>query len=191
MHSEMHCPGCKHLLRSEFWLNDRQARCPFCSTDLEFVPFPALTAAHTVARPAAASLGEDATCFFHATNRAEAVCSGCGRLLCSVCAVDFAGQCLCPSCIAGRSAAKPDTVKSRILWDSCALMLAGLPVLMWPLTIVTAPTAVGLAIYGWNKPCSLVRGSKIRLLAAMILGGLQIAGWCIGIVALLSRRHGT
>jgi hypothetical protein len=183
-----HCPSCKRTLKTAAWRNPRHAHCPNCDVDLEFVPFPALTAVRAVAHSETATLGDDATCFFHSTNRAEAVCSGCGRLVCAVCAVDFAGRCLCPNCIAGRpSAQQPDAIKSRLLWDSLALSLATLPILMWPLTILTAPSAIGLAIYGWNKPGSLVRGSRVRLVLAMILGGAQVAGWTVGLVTLALR----
>lgn len=183
-----HCPSCQHKLDTDAWRNDRQAHCPRCQTDLEFVRFPALTAARTVVRSETATLGDDATCFFHATNRAEAVCSGCGRLVCAVCAVDFAGKCLCPSCIAARPIAQqPDAIKSRLLWDSLALSLATLPLIMWPVTIVTAPAAIGLVIYGWNKPGSLVRGSRVRLVLALILGGAQVVGWTVGLVNLALR----
>lgn len=171
------CPSCHRTLPRDSWLNERQVHCRNCDADIEFVPFPALHANRSVVRSEAATLGEDATCFFHATNRAAAVCSGCGRLLCSVCAVDFAGQCLCPTCIANRPTSRPDNVSSRMLWDGAALMIATLPIIVWPFTIVTAPTAIGLAIYGWNKPCSLVRGSRVRLVLAMILGAAQLVGW--------------
>lgn len=178
------CPSCHRELPRDAWLNERQVHCRHCETDIEFVPFPALHASRAVARSEAATLGEDATCFFHATNRAAAVCSGCGRLLCAVCAVDFAGQCLCPSCIASRPASRPDNVPSRLLWDSIALMTATLPLIVWPLTAVTAPTALGLALYGWNKPGSLVRGSRVRLILAMLFATAQLVGWTIGLVAL-------
>ncbi len=183
-----HCPDCKRKLPAAAWLNDLQAHCPHCDKDLEFVPFPALTAVRAVARSETATLGDDATCFFHATNRADAVCSGCGRLVCSVCAVDFAGRCLCPSCIANRPAAAPEVVKSRILWDSLALMLAVLPPALfvtWVFSAVTAPAAVAVAIYGWNKPCSLVRGSRVRLVIAMILGGAETIAWIVGLTRAL------
>jgi hypothetical protein len=183
------CPGCQRPLKPAAWLNARQAHCPDCDRDLEFVPFPALTAVRAVARPETATIGDDATCFFHAVNRAAAVCSSCGRLLCAVCAVDFAGRCLCPNCIAQRPAALPDTVKSRLLWDSIALALATLPLIAWPFTLATAPTAIGLALYGWNKPGSLVRGSRVRLVLALVLGGLQVAGWVFGLVMALQTPH--
>lgn len=181
----MHCPSCKHEIPPEEWAGRRQVRCDHCGDRLEFIPFPALSATRTVARSEAAELGADATCFFHAANRATAVCSSCGRLLCSVCAVDFAGQCLCPSCIAQRPATRPENVKTSILWDGIALMTALLPLLMWPITLVTAPTAIGLAIYGWNKPCSLVRGSRVRLVLALLAASAQVVGWGIGLYVFL------
>lgn len=182
-----HCPACKRRIETQHWHNDRQAHCRYCEKDIEFVPFPALTAVRAVAKAQEATMGDDATCFFHVSNRAEAVCASCGRLLCSVCAVDFAGECLCPSCIANRPKTRPDVVPSRMLWDSMALGLAALPLLMWPLTIATAPTAIGLAIFGWNKPGSLVRGAKLRLVLAMMLGAAQVVGWTIGLIAVATR----
>ncbi|MFT3831451.1 MAG: hypothetical protein QM691_17275 [Opitutaceae bacterium] len=184
------CPSCHRALPRDSWLNERQVHCRHCDSDIEFVSFPALHANRSVARSETATLGEDATCFFHATNRAAAVCSGCGRLLCAVCAVDFAGQCLCPACIANRPTSRPDNVPSRVLWDSFSLMLATLPLIMWPLTVLTAPTSIGLAIYGWNKPCSLVRGSRGRLVLAIVLGLAQVVGWTIGLSALLRAPAG-
>lgn len=181
------CPECGRELPADSWRNDRQVRCRSCEKDIEIVPFPALHASGTFVRPAAAMLGGDATCFFHAANRAEAVCSACGRLLCPVCAVDFAGQCLCPSCIARRPAERADATTSRMLWDSIALILATMPILVWPFTVVTAPMAIGVALYGWNKPCSLVRGSRVRLVLALILGIAQVAGWIFGLTMLFRK----
>ena len=52
-------------------------------------------------------------------------------------------------------------------------------------TVVIA--AIGLAIYGWNKPGSLVRGSRVRLVLAIVLAGAQVVGWTIGLVNLALR----
>jgi uncharacterized paraquat-inducible protein A len=179
------CPFCSRPLLAQSWRDDRHAFCGRCEKLIEFIPLPALTAQKTVARPQTASLGEDATCFFHTGNRAESVCSGCGRLLCAVCAVDYTGTCLCPACIATRSSGKSDTVTSRVLWANTALSLAILPLLIWPVTVLTAPTVIGLSIYGWNKPGSLVRKSKRRFVMAIILAGLQLAGWSMLLVNIL------
>ena len=42
----------------------------------------------------------------------------------------------------------------------------------------TPPIVLGLVVYGWNKPSSLVRGrSRTRMVIAALLALLEIAGW--------------
>jgi hypothetical protein len=173
------CPQCKRVLGPESWHDAMRGSCFRCRTDFEFVGFPALHAARAQIAPQAAVLAADSVCFFHAENRAEAVCDGCGRLLCVVCTVPFAGQKLCPTCIAAtRSSEAPTVTRDRVLYDGIALSLALGPLLVWPFTVVTAPAALGMAIYGWRKPCSLVRGrSRARLVIAAIVALIEIGGW--------------
>ena len=175
----LRCPRCQRVLGPESWTDANSGTCFRCKTDYEFVGFPALRATRTQVAPQPAVLAADSVCFFHAENRAEAICDGCGRLLCPVCTVAFAGQKLCPTCIsATKNSAAPTVTRDRVLFDGIALVLACLPLLMWPLTLITAPAALGVAIYGWNKPGSLVRGrSRGRLVFAMIFALVQIAGW--------------
>jgi hypothetical protein len=135
-------------------------------------------------------LSAESVCFFHAENRAEAICDGCGRLLCPVCAVPFAGQKLCPTCIAtGKATGAPAMIRDRMLWDGTAFALALVPILVWPFTLITAPAALGVVIYGWNKPGSLVRGpSRWRFIVAGILALAQIGGWAtLGAMLWLKR----
>jgi hypothetical protein len=173
------CPRCKRVLGPESWIDAHHGVCFRCKTDYEFVGFPALHATRARIAPQAAVLAADSVCFFHAENRAEAICEGCGRLLCPVCTVPFAGQKLCPTCIsAAKVSQAPNITRDRVLFDGIAMVLAWLPLLIWPFTLITAPVALGIAIYGWNKPGSLVRGpGRVRLVIAMIIALVQIGGW--------------
>lgn len=173
------CPKCTRALEPASWHDATAGTCRGCKIDFEFFPFPALTATRTRVAPQAAEVAADSVCFFHAENRAETVCEGCGRLLCPVCTIPFNGQKLCPSCVAsGKTSDAAPTARSRMLYDGLALSLALLPLLVWPLTLISAPIALGFAIYGWNKPGSLVRGrSRRRLVAGGILAVLEIVGW--------------
>jgi hypothetical protein len=135
-------------------------------------------------------LAADSVCFFHAENRAEAICEGCGRLLCPVCAVPFAGQKLCPACIAaGMTSGSAVLLRDRVLWDGIALTVALVPLLIWPFTLITAPAALGIVIYAWKKPCSLVRGpSRARFVIAALFALGEIAAWVtIGALVWLRR----
>ena len=183
----LRCPRCELALESHSWTDANSGECRRCGTAFEFVPFPALTArpARIAAQPA--TIAADSVCFFHAENRAESVCDDCGRLLCGICAVPFMGRTLCPTCMAG--AAKKEAtalvVRSRVLYDSIALALAVVPLVMYFFTFITAPVALGLAIYGWNKPCSLVRGrGRWRLVLAGLIALAEITGWVFVVVRL-------
>jgi hypothetical protein len=141
--------------------------------------FPALTAARPRVVPAAVLEAEHATCFYHQTNQAETVCEGCGRLVCAICGIDFGGRRVCPPCIAEVKVDDAQAVSRRILFDGIALAVALLPMLMWPVTLVTAPLALGFVIVGWRKPRSLVAGNRIKLVSAGLLALIQISGWTI------------
>jgi ssDNA-binding Zn-finger/Zn-ribbon topoisomerase 1 len=185
------CPKCQRKLDAVSWHDETSGICLNCHTDFQFLPFPALTARSVAAVPGAAVPAEDAVCFFHAENKAEVVCESCGRFLCAVCAIDFAGQKLCPSCIATKKARPLQEDKSRVLYGGFAIALAGGPMILWPMTAVTAPVALGYVIYGWRRPRSLVTPSRARLVIAGVLAVLQIVGWLLFLGLLLFGTHKT
>lgn len=184
------CPRCQRLLGPESWIVAHDGVCLHCRTGFEFVGFPALTAVRSVVAPQAAVLAADSVCFFHAENRAEAICDGCGRLLCPVCTVPFVGRKLCPACIAAtRQSSAPVAVRSRVLYDTIALAMALVPILLWPFTVLTSPVALGLVIHGWKQPNSLVRGrGRGRLITAGVLAVIQISAWTAFFLSLWLKR---
>lgn len=171
------CPKCKRVLDPLSWHDANFGSCRACRVDFEFIGFPALTAERALAVPKDVLVAEHATCFYHAENQAEAVCESCGRFLCAVCAVEFTGRLLCPGCIAAMKSSDAQVVNQRTLFDGIAFSLAFLPLLIWPITAVTAPIALGFVIVGWRKPRSLVRRGRVRLVAAGLFALTQIAGW--------------
>jgi len=98
--------------------------------------------------------------------------------------VELNDQHLCPACLeTGRKKGKLAQLENkRTLYDSSALMLSVLPVLCaWPVSIVTAPAAIGLAIYSWSKPTSLLPRSRIRSYLAILFGVLELAVWTLAL----------
>ncbi len=171
------CPKCRKTLEAISWHSAERGSCWSCKTDFEFASFPALTVDRPRAVPQAVLVAEHATCFFHAENQAESVCEGCGRFVCAVCAVDFGGRRICPPCIASARETDAQAVTQRTLFDGIALALAVLPILLWPLTLVTGPAALVLAILGWRKPRSLVAPRRTKLVLAGVLGLGQVVAW--------------
>jgi hypothetical protein len=184
------CPKCSRPLEPVSWHDASAGTCQRCDTEFEFRGFPALTARRTRIAVQSVLLAEESVCFFHAENRAEVICEDCGRLLCGVCAIDFGGRKRCPACVAAaKESDAAAVVKDRVLYDSLALTIAFVPLLIWPFTLVTAPIALGYVILGWKKPNSLVRGrGRARMVVAGIIALLQIAGWIsLGIYMWLRR----
>jgi hypothetical protein len=181
------CPKCRRVLKPEWW-HSSGGTCQGCKVDFEFIAFPALnfTPAKTV--PKAVLVAEHATCFFHAENQAEVVCESCGRMLCAVCAIDYSGRRLCPSCISQSRTAPTQSSKPRVLYDGIALALAFFPMLLWPVTLVTSPIALGMVIYGWKKPGSIVATSRKKLVIVGILAVLQIAAWLVFFAYLIGKN---
>jgi hypothetical protein len=159
------------------------AQCPECGASSIVRVFPALF--HAPGGPVlseAAAEGES-TCFDHPGKRAVAACNRCGRFVCQLCSVEFQGAVWCPSCFtAGDYRAKiVEFENSRTLFDSTALIAAVAPLLLWPLTAISAPMALFVALWFWKRPLSLVRRWRWRsvLAAAVALG--EIGGWIWGI----------
>ena len=184
------CPSCKRVLEVHSWRDDAGGSCGRCRVDFDFIGFPALRAGRTRVAAQATAVAEDSVCYFHTENRAEVVCDDCGRMLCAVCTLNFAGRKVCPTCLSAvkKSDAAP-AVRSRTIHDRVALMLALAPMIIWPLTIVSAPVTIGLVVHGWKKPCSLVLGrSRGRFIAAGVIAALQIGVWLtVGVMLWLKR----
>lgn len=178
------CPSCKRSYEALDWIDANHCRCLKCQEDFDFFPFPALVATTEVAKPQAVAVAEDSTCFFHSVNQAEKVCDGCGRFLCAVCAVPFNGKTVCPNCIANsKKSDDASLVASRFLPGSTALALALVPMVVWPITLVTSPIALYFSISGWRKPQSLVRPGRWKHVVGGLIALLQVCGWIyLGII---------
>ena len=178
--SAVTCSRCKNPLSRESLNTSDLFRCPACGAELLAMAFPALV--KPAERGGSGELlldDSEAGCFYHPRKKAAGVCAHCGRFLCGLCDVEFDGRHLCPACI--ESGGKKGRIKSldhgRLLYDDVAMAMAIFPmILIWP-TLLTAPIALYIAIRYWRAPSSVVARSKLRMILAMLLAGLQILGW--------------
>ncbi|MEO7318922.1 MAG: hypothetical protein ABIZ56_08045 [Chthoniobacteraceae bacterium] len=175
------CSKCLTPLPLELLSTGVPFDCPRCRAALRVSVFPAI---HRDIGPGAvaekAVLDSEATCFFHTDKKAAIVCDDCGRFLCTLCDVPIGGRHICPKCIEAGREKKTLTVLEtyRTTYPNMVLTLAILPLLLWPFTLLTAPLAVFLALYGWRKPPSLTGGKRrVSMILALVLALLQCAGW--------------
>ena len=170
--------------------------CPGCHAPLIAQVFPALFRPPAEGRAAENVLtDEDASCFYHPAKKAVVPCGRCGRFLCALCDIDLGGdRHFCPGCVeaarreGGKEAAELP-VQRRTVHDRLAVSLAVVPLLMWPLTLFTAPVAFFLAVRYWNEPRrGLIPRSRLNVLLAALLALVQIGGWIALFVLLVYHR---
>jgi hypothetical protein len=185
------CPGCRAVLLKDVFNRPELTPCPSCGVPLRVEVFPALFRKINPGESAQTIIvADESSCFYHPQKKAVRPCDGCGRFLCALCDCELHEQHFCPACLeAGKSKGKIKSLDNqRTLYDSIALSLAIYPLLIFYLSIVTAPMALFIAIRYWKAPQSILRRTKIRFVAAIILATLQIAGWATLFIA-LSTRH--
>ncbi len=166
------------------------AVCTMCGSGNVVRVFPAVLAPAHILPSTEAALEGEAACFDHPGKRAVAACHQCGRYVCQLCSVEFGGPAWCPSCVAAGAgearSANPET--SRNLFDSTALILPLASLLVYPLTVIAAPASLVLSLLKWSRPLSLVRRSRWRFVAAILISLGEIAGWTVLIAYLVSGR---
>ena len=176
------CPACDF----DFSLDEvskGMSRCPSCDKRLEVVAFPALyRMEEKVCRLSAQE--DDARCAFHSDNQAASVCSQCGRLICSVCALPLGKRTVCPQCInRALHAEKVSPAAKRIAWDTLALELVAHPLLIfvWWGSFFTALASLCISITCFNKPAGPLPRGKWRFVLSILLSVVWIGAWIIGI----------
>jgi len=187
--SGLQCPRCGGELPVEA-LDPQGATCADCEAHLEGLAFPALFRSEesSVWEPV---LAGEAACFFHPDRVAAVSCSRCGRFLCPFCRIRWAGEHVCTACLeaANRNGKAAALASSRFHFDSLALAMSTLPILTWIFSMLTAPFALGFALFTWRRECSIVPRSKLRFLAAVLFSLLTIAGW-VAFWIYVARRNG-
>ena len=184
------CTKCNASLLGDVFNTGAPASCPGCGASSQVEVFPALFRATTPGDAGETILTEgEASCFYHPQKRAIIPCQACGRFLCGLCDVDLHGQHICPVCLESSSGkGKLTSLENhRILYDSAALSVAILPILFWPLTVVTGPMALFIGFRYWKAPSSIVPRTKIRLVLAIIIGFIQIVLWGVLVYVLVTR----
>jgi hypothetical protein len=170
------CPACGVAQLSD--VSQLPIRCPRCESEISVELFPAFYRSDEKVQHQAI-VADEASCFFHFERVAEFTCSRCGRFLCSLCRISWAAEDLCPACLeaANRGENAKQLASTRFHYDSLALALSTLPVLTGIVSILTAPVALGYALFFFNRECSVAPRTKFRLVLAILFSTATIVAW--------------
>ena len=178
----LNCTNCNAPLSKEAANTKSLVACAACSSHLRVDVFPAINRLLPVGQTGATlQVDNEAGCFYHPRKKAVVPCAVCGRFLCALCDVPFNGQHLCPACLEkGKTHRKIKNLENhRTCYDSVALLVATVPILIIWFTIFTAPLAIYLTVRHWKSPSSIIPRTKIRFILAFMIAGVQIAGWIL------------
>ncbi len=187
------CSKCGAPFDSNCWNELLTNPCRTCGSHLIAAVFPAMVRRQPLVLPERIAVADEASCFYHSENKASIVCERCGRFLCSLCDLEFDRKHLCPGCFA-TSAEKhelPGLERSRTMFDSLALAMATLPLMLLYTAIVGAPMSLFITARRWNAPSSITPRTKVRFYLAILFSLAEIAGLAAifyAVVLTLGRR---
>ncbi|MEO8044185.1 MAG: B-box zinc finger protein [Spartobacteria bacterium] len=183
------CSECETELPLDFANTGEFLVCPRCNALVRAFAFPALQRSETAALALPALASGEASCFYHPQKKAVVACDNCGRFLCGLCDVEISGHHRCPGCLKSASPQQNPVENRRVLYDGLALALAILPLLGWPVTIFTAPTAIFIVVRHWHSPLSILPRTRIRFVLAFVIALAEICGWVALIYFVIARAH--
>jgi hypothetical protein len=101
-----------------------------------------------------------------------------------LCRIPWAGEDLCPACLEAANSGQQakQLSSSRFHFDSLTLALSTLPILGGFLSMLTAPIALGFALFTFNRECSIAPRTKIRSILAILFAAATIVGWIVFLV---------
>jgi hypothetical protein len=141
------CPSCLGDVAPIETQTGRQS-CPYCQELLQIRLWPAVRHSPT----AAAAMPDQATCFFHPDKAFQACCHRCGRFVCALCDLQLGADHVCPTCFergradSGLDGGQAEWRHRDVLYDSIALSLGWLWIVVWPVILAALPAVIVLHV---------------------------------------------
>jgi hypothetical protein len=187
----LQCANCTWPFELESATGTFIQTCPVCKTHAEAIVFPAHARTAIGTPPESIENAREASCFYHAANRAAVPCDECGRFLCYLCDLAVDGRHLCPSCFGTsvRERRLQDFETQRTMHDSIALALATFPMLMvWPI-VLSAPLTIFWIVRHWNSPRSIVPRTRARYYWAAFFAIAELVLIVVTVAAIAKTRR--
>lgn len=208
------CTSCSYSIPQEAFQGRDRAACPLCGRVLQALVLPALAGGSSYTPSAPPAFPDDPpgpgdnVCFYNPERRATTSCSHCGRFISDAWAARWGAETVCFKCLEDLRGKRQDArfQSNRVLWDNIALATAAAPflfcvplLLLGPLgvpfiivcvmmSLITAPTGLGLALFAWGKPRSLVPRGRGRVIWAGLLSLIQCGIWAALFVGMVSHN---
>ena len=184
------CTNCSAGLPDENLNSQSFDPCPICSSSIRADVFPA--AYNSLSEGTSGELlmvDNESGCFYHPGKQAVTSCSHCGRFLCSLCDIDFDDRHLCISCIeSGKKKGKIKNLEnSRARYDNIALGFSVFPLFFWFITLITSFITIYIVIRYWKKTAGIVSKHRARMVLALLFALMQITGWSVFFIGLITR----
>jgi hypothetical protein len=176
MTASITCGACAWPMDPESYNRTGGVFCPRCRGRVDIAVFPAMLQPSTGSLPQPIQTDAEASCFYHAQNRAASPCEECGRFLCKLCEIPLGTKTVCPTCFASgaRENKIQDLDRQRTMYDSIALLLATVPsLIVWP-AFFTAPAALYFVVRYWRAPSSPVPRTRIRYYLATLFAAADL-----------------
>ena len=173
------CGHCKRNFSLPFDVSTQTHVCSRCDNTTTIHFYPGMGAGPESNKPDTTPVvSNESSCFYHPETQAKTHCDHCGRFLCDLCDIELHGKHICGNCLyEGAESEKIETlITQRTRYDTIALMLAIIPMLLFKLWVITAPVTFLLCIIRWNTSNSLVYNTRWRMVLALVISGFQLIG---------------
>ncbi|MCF6176039.1 MAG: hypothetical protein L3J71_09765 [Victivallaceae bacterium] len=156
--------------------------CPGCRLKQKVVLFSSIEKEPEKGAAPEAVLDDHAACINHPEKSAAALCDGCGAYICNLCDIEIEKQHLCPRCFNNTADEISSVSKKTELHDSRALAIAFVSILIGPLSLLTAPIAIGWALFHWNKINTPYKRGKWRFVVTLMIATGLFFGWSVWLI---------
>ena len=175
----LRCSACGHAMALPNEVGAADLSCGHCSAITRFWLFPALFRPRKSAEAQLIVDEGHSSCMNHPDKKATTVCDGCGKYLCALCDIDWAGEHLCSTCIEHRRDGANNELKTEYIhYDRIVFAMAVVSMFLYFFGVIVAPIALYIGWRYWKETWRPVPYRKWGMIFSIILSFIVMAIWC-------------